>query len=108
MDWIELAQRFGFPVVMVIILIVAISRTAKWLATNVVEPVMKAHLAFLVELQGCLREISGLLKMNVQISQAITDDLQVQTALLKEIHAEVSSGTICRASSVSPSRHPPS
>ena len=54
MDWIEVLRSFGFPVVCVIAMSLALWRVATWVASNLVKPAVEAHIVLITQLRASL------------------------------------------------------
>jgi hypothetical protein len=47
MDWVQVAQTFGLPVVLLLLLLLALWRVLRWTGDNVVKPLVAKHLEFM-------------------------------------------------------------
>jgi len=86
MDWIDVLQRFGFPVAMCAIFIFAFYRTSIWLAANVVQPIVRSHLAFMGKLEACMDQNTELLRANTQTNLSIAEQLKDHGDKLDALH----------------------
>ena len=79
MDWLQIGQSFGVPVLLLVFIGLGLWRAGMWMATTVIKPIMERHLRFLDTLE---RTIVG--------QENILDDLaKNQERLTEDIHAIV-------------------
>jgi len=80
MDVLQLLERYGIPLVLLLVLGAGIWRVLTWVAANVVTPIVAAHVKFLEGVQGEIHKMA-------QASNQNTTVLEEQTPILGDISA---------------------
>ena len=79
MDWIEVLRSFGFPVVCVIAMSLALWRVATWVASNLVKPAVEAHIVLITQLRASLTAHDIALQSQSQALEAQGHTLAIST-----------------------------
>lgn len=82
MEWVQVAQTFGLPVALLLILLAALWRILRWLAENVVLPLVRKHLEFLDKAMGAMDRVAANVEAQTATSAKIAGALStIQTRL---------------------------
>ena len=107
MDWLEMLQRFGFPVCMVLVFIVGISRVSSWLGEHVLKPMVKSHIEFLDKIKSLLSEQHLLMERQEKLMERLAEEADIRGETLLTIQRELREHTFCRYPATGTSKHPP-
>jgi hypothetical protein len=78
MEWFEIARAFGLPVALLLMLLFGLRQTVRWLAVNILKPLVDRHLALIDALEASLEKLAA----NQERLAERLDDL----ARLHELH----------------------
>lgn len=95
-DWIEVAQRFGFPAAMLFVLIGGLWISMRWIATHVIKPGLQRHFAHMDRLQRYLDETQKVLLTAEELNRSMAYEARIRGDMLKEILKKLEDAEFCR------------
>ena len=92
-DWLNIAERFGFPSFCLLAILLGGWRICRWLGDNIVKPMTDAHLQFIGSLDTTQRQLASSCQKQADAVDKISDTLQTITEAhgqkIDDIHAVV-------------------
>ena len=82
---INLIKDFGFPVFLVLLLLGTLGLTGKWLASNVVTPMVKSHIDLVENLQKSNTKTSEFVAMTAETLKKLETKTSENHSEIKEI-----------------------
>lgn len=107
MDWVEILQRFGFPILVCAALAYAIWKMSAWVAKTVIEPLVKSHIEFIREQILFIIATKHYMVIQEKFSASVSADLDAQNKLLRELQATLAKNNLCRYLPPGPGKHLP-